>query len=178
MNNDIKRMIEGQKELFYKTNMKKQIIKSTQKLQCAEFVTSQIGLQELIDNTFKVKKNTIYFDYLILKTYASETTLEAAYQYLIDIIIRIRQQYATFQIHINLKSLTISAIQRYYAIIVATIESNPDFTESMEKFVFYNIPSFFDTLIKMFKKQLGGLHSKIEYVDRDLSEKAIELLLA
>lgn len=165
------------KDKFYESHKKHTVFKNTQKLQCAQHVSDQLDLNKMIQCTAFIVPNTnvIYYNYMVFKTYGNDNNHLIVYDYVVNLISRILEEYKTFEFHINLKSFTISACQRYYNMICSSFDDNKFFTEKMSKMVVYHTPNIVDQLTKLLYNSIKDVIHKVEYCHKE-SEERIKVL--
>ena len=68
---NIREQIISIQNQYYSKNTKNRIFKKDQKIDCAQYVTQHISLDELIENTLYYVPNTniLIYDYTVYKTY-------------------------------------------------------------------------------------------------------------
>ena len=104
---------------FYTSQPKKMFIKKAQKEECSEYVIQKLSLDQLLQRTMYVIKNTnyIFIDYPLFKQYMLVTYYENFIQYMSKTIRNVIMEYGTYEMHINLLSFSVSAVEKYYVII-------------------------------------------------------------
>lgn len=169
--------IQKTKEKFYESHRKHTIFKNNQKLQCTQHISNELDLQKMIQCTAFVVPNTniVYYNYMIFKTYGNDENHLIVYDYLVNLVSSILENYSTFEFHINLKSFTISACQRYYHMICSSFDDNTFFTDKMSKMVVYYTPNIIDQLTKILYKSIKDVIPKVEYCHKE-SEERIKVL--
>lgn len=172
-----KRIKETQ-EQYYEKHQKNHIFKNAQKIECAQYVAQQMELQKLIQYTAVIVPNTniIYYNYLVFKTYGSELTHLPLYSHMTQLIQQILKTYDSFEIHFNLKTFTISACQRYRALIMSSFDDNQVFTEKMSKLVVYHTPNIIEQMTRLLYSSVKHLLHKVEYVKSSDSDARIAIL--
>lgn len=164
----LKRIKETEQK-YYSKHSKNVIFKNSQKSDCASFVTNEMDLQRMIDCTAFIVPDTniIYYNYLVFKTYGNEENHIHLYTHLTQLITTVLHKYNTFEFHINLKTFSVSACQRYYNMIVGSIDDNMIFTEKMTKIVIYHTPFIIDQINKLLYNSIRTFVDKVEYVKKD-----------
>ena len=104
---------------FYSSQRKNIFMKASQKSECAEVITRQIPLEDLIRNTIYIVPNScsIYMDYPLFKTYVNPVNYQEVVNHIFRTINDVIHQCGTFEMHINLHTFTISAAERYNQVI-------------------------------------------------------------
>ena len=104
---------------FYSSQPKKMFLTKTQKEECAEYVVQNLSLDQLMQNTVYVIKNTnyVFIDYPLFKQYMTSTHCDKFIQYVFQTISNVIMIHGTYEMHINLLSFSVSAVEKYYVII-------------------------------------------------------------
>ena len=164
---DIQNKIQKLQEQYYSKNTKNYFLKKAQKDDCATHVTQHIDTAVLLEKTFSIKDNGIYFEYQILKTFTNPSNYEQIISYMIDLAKICIQTHATFDLHINLKSFTITAAQRNKEIIQLfckkCLQTDSIFYNHLNKLYLHNCPGIIQTLHSLF----GG------FADKDAKNKVV-----
>lgn len=176
--------IENLKEDYYSCNRKK-FFNRSQKNHCSAEICKQVELWELIENTVYIipDTNCVYLDYTIFKIYANPENFDVIVDYILSLFTCCIEKYNCFEMHINLKTFTITAVERYKKIIdnfiKKCIHKTTPFTEKTAKLCIYNTPSMVDTITKMLKPFVEpGMKNKIEFYNKDTSINKIEELFS
>jgi hypothetical protein len=171
--------MEETKQKFYEDNTKNQIFKNKQKLECAQTVSQELDLQKMIQCTvFQIPNtNIIYYNYMVYKTYGNLENKDLLYAYVIQLVEQVLQQNEHFEFHIDMKSFSVSACQRYYPIISSIFDDNKVFTDKLSKMVIYNTPSFVDKLTRILYSSIKDILPKIEYYHHKDSDAKISQLI-
>jgi hypothetical protein len=166
--------ISNIKELFLKSSSGNfSLFRSTNKLNCAKMVSSNIDIQDLIKHTTFIIPNTnkIYIDYLLFKSYAHDQVYDVLIQYVIHLFNVCIESHNSFEIHIDLNTFSISAAQRYKpAIQILCNECLSRETSLMSHltiFRIYNTPYMIDSISAIFRPFISDqIKSKVEFVNR------------
>jgi hypothetical protein len=96
---------------------------------------------------FNIKQNDIILDYKYFKLCAFPETYDILIKYVIDIIKSTVTNYSEFILHINMKSLSLSDIDKYYSFIQSISETMKQiFPNKLSKCYVYNAPFIFSQL--------------------------------
>lgn len=150
-----KHEIQTLKDEYFQQNTKNTIFKKSQKFECAQYICQNMGLEDLIYHTAWIIPNTnkVYIDYLTLKTYANPDNFDAIVEKMMLLCLECSNNFVKFEVHLNIDSLTVSAIDRYKGIIELfcnrCFHEGTFFTQSMTSFCLYNIPTSIDTIAKL-----------------------------
>lgn len=169
--------IKNAQEQYYEKHKRNHVFKNAQKIECAKYVSQQMEVERLIQYTVVIVPNTniIYYNYLIFKTYGSEETHLQLYTHMTNLITHVLQTYDTFELHFNLKTFSISACQRYRALIMSSFDDNQVFTEKMSKLVVYHTPSIVEQITRILYNSVKDLLHKVEYVKTDSDARIAQL---
>lgn len=169
---------------YYETSRKNIFFKKSQKVESVENIISKIPLDELIQCSIYEIPNTnkLYFDYIVFKMYASQSNYKTIIQYMIIKIQAIIQVYGNFEMHMNMKSFTVSATERYMdAIRLFCNEcyiNDEMFSNSLLQMYIYNTPCVINTISSMVLKLLSHeIRSKITTISKDNSIEHLNNLL-
>ena len=174
---DYYKQLEGAREKYYEQNGKNILFKNKQKLECAQTVADEFDLKKMIECTAFIvpNSNIIYYNYLVFKIYGNESNREEVYSYIMGLINTVLQKYDTFEVHVNLKSFTISACHRYYKMIASSFDENTLLTEKMSKLVIYNTPHLLDQITSILYSTVKAVLPRTEYYYKD-SQSRINVL--
>ena len=170
--------IKGLQEQYYSGNKKNIFFKNKQKLDCASLVCENIPIDTLISNTIYLvpETNRVCVDYTIFKLFATPDNFQQVADYIIDQFRQRIEIYDNFQLHINLNSFTISALERYKTIIRyfcdKCMASDTRYSKKMEKMFIYNPPKSFDSVVSVLKPFIdSSVYDKIVICDNASSIK-------
>lgn len=160
--------VNKKKKDFYKENSKT-FFRGSLKQNCAQFVANNMDLQKMIEYTAMIIPNTniIYYNYLLFKTYANKECSDALINHVFQLINRVLEKYETFEFHINLKTFTVSACQRYYPYIHTFFEENKKHCSQIRKIVVYHTPSIIQHITTLLYSSIREYINIVEYVYKD-----------
>ena len=169
--------MESAKTKYYEEHNKNRFFKNSQKLDCATNISQQMDIQKMIQCTvFQIPNtNILYYNYLVFKTYANDQVTPILYQYVVALVDKVLKEYSSFEFHVNLKSFTISAAQRYYNIICSVFDENKSFTGQMTKLVIYHTPSVISNIRQLLYNSIKDIVDKVEYCYKDSDAKIAKL---
>jgi hypothetical protein len=156
-NNLLHKIDELNKE-YYNTNKKNIFFKKKQKNECANNITQNIDIDILLQATIFIIPNTshIYFDYTLLKTYATHELYETMIKFAITLFDECIQKYDMYEMHINLNTFSMSALERHYDVVRIFCEeclrAGQCYSEKLTKLHIYYIPSVFDKMSSLLDK--------------------------
>lgn len=164
---------------FYASQPKCFFFKKSQKSDCADFVTTQLCLDELIHHAIYVIPNTktIYMDYPVFKCYATSTNYENIISHILTLIDQLIGQYNEFNIHVNLASFTLTAAERYSQMLQLFCETickrtNAHFkyTDYMKRMHIYNTPNTIHLITPLLSRFINeSISDKIAYFSKEQS---------
>jgi hypothetical protein len=152
----IEQKIQRLQEQFYLTNPKKIFLKSAQKAKCATHITQHLPLDALMQKSFYIQENTnkLVCDYTIFKTFANPDNYDTIINYIITLANQCIQQYNTYEIHVNLKSFTMTAAQRFSDVIKRfcdkCLHKDSVYSNKMDVLYLHNCPSVIHTIQRLF----------------------------
>ena len=191
-------LLNKMKSDFYEVERKPLFFKNAQKFKCADQITQQIPLEELLKSTVYCLStpNLVYIDYPLFKLFANTDNSTEIVNYIINILVSCINEYGQYEIHINLKGFTISAAERYRPGIqhfcnqccriashkdVSVIDPNivTPFTSKLNKMYIYHTPSVMEHITRMFSPFMNPttIHKMIFY-PKNTSEQLLEELLS
>lgn len=161
-NNNHENIINNIKEIqsnYYSNTRKTMFNKGDLKKKCAELVSQNSILSELISETIHIINDTnqIFIDYPTFKTFATPSNFQQIIDALVSKILFILNTHGTFEIHLNLNTLTVSGIERYKSIFqlyyntCCSIGLSYD-VNTIDKLVVHNTPMIINTLIPIIVK--------------------------
>jgi hemoglobin-like flavoprotein len=170
---------------FYSSHRKNIFMKTSQKSECAETISRQIPLEELIRNTIYIIPNScsVYMDYPLFKTYVSPINYQIVVNHIFETINEVIRRCSTFEMHINLSTFTISAAERYSQIIQSfcneCCKNNTQYSELMNRMYIYNTPSMIQTISTiMVKYTADSIKLKTSFYTKEESQMKLNELFA
>jgi len=105
-------------------------------------------INESLDKICKVKEKHVFIEYPVFKYLANETTYDKITKFIHESFKNVLKTNDTFIIHLSLKSLTLSDVEKHYIYIskVCTIFKNA-FPEKLDTCYIYNAPFIFNKII-------------------------------
>jgi hypothetical protein len=156
--NNILLEIEELNKKYYDKNTKNIFFKKQQKKECANYISQNIDVDILLRATIFIIPNTshIYFDYTLLKTYATPDLYPRMIEYAITLFDECITKYDMYEMHVNLNTFTLSALERHYDVVRIFCEqclvSGQCYSEKLTKLHIYYIPSVFDKISLLLDK--------------------------
>jgi hypothetical protein len=147
---------QSQNDFF--SNVKKNIIfKTSQKNDCAKYVSSSFKEDDLVNKTvFVIDDVNIFFDYGVFKVYATNDTYPIILNHILSLVDTCIQKHGYYHFHMDLNTFSVSAAERYKQFIEKFVESciNSKTTYSyyLRLFCIYNTPSSIDMIKKLFDR--------------------------
>jgi hypothetical protein len=121
-------------------------------------VCKNYNIQELLNDTVYIvkNKNILFIDYQIFKMYMVKEIYNLIIQHFIETLTTLLKSYSTFEVHVNLKGLTVSSLQKYSGIFSIFYDTcnirNIVFSHFITRCCLYNISSSIDTISKIIKQ--------------------------
>jgi hypothetical protein len=144
----LKEQVEIFKKQFFDQNKKNIFLKNKQKLEIAQKISESFNLNDLIKKTCFIIPNTnkIFIDYTVFKLYANTNNYSIILNHIISLYIDCIQVYKVFEVHVNLKSLTPSATEKYKTCIEMfnSMTSNSVISPYLTNWYIYNPPSMIE----------------------------------
>jgi hypothetical protein len=151
------KQIDDLQNTYYSTKGKNVLFKNKQKMECASVVCENIPIEQLISKTVYILSDTnkLFFDYTIFKLFAHPTN----FHYIVETVILFFNEciakYSTFEFHINIESLTVSALERYKELIkyfcAKCAAANMRYSSKIENIYIHNCPKTFDNILTVLK---------------------------
>jgi hypothetical protein len=151
--------IAALEESYYDENHKRLFFnKNSQKFDCANAIAQTIPIADLCATAIRrphpvSAPNLIFLDYPLLKSFASPETFPHIAAYGLQILNETIAANGSYRVHINLKGLTISAVDRYKPLIqlfFAMMDpTDSRYASTIQSCVIYYTPSFFQMLHKL-----------------------------
>jgi len=176
-NSNLLQQLENYKKNYYSENSKNIFLKKKQKIECAQVVSSQFNIEELISKTVYLIKDTnkVYIDYPIFKMYAHPSIYQKIIEHTQNILDECIHKYDYFEVHVNLKSFTISAAERYRQIIQdfydAALSKNTVYYVKLYKIYVYYTPSAIGDIAKLLLQP--EILPKVNTYSKDISDSKI-----
>ena len=168
-------------EEYYQNNQKNLIFKKSQKKDCANMIASTIDKKILFSKTLKIipDKRIIYYDYTVFKTYMTADIYDEFLQYEFDTTHEWVQTVESYELHINIQSLSISAFERYRGFVEKIINRYPPICPTsvkMAKLHIYYTPSIIEQILHFLSPFIQHLRDKLVFYSKtDSPEKIIQL---
>jgi hypothetical protein len=171
---------------FYEQTPKNVFFKTDQKFKCAQTVSSQINIDQLIHHTTWIipGTNKVFFDYLVFKTYACPDNFYFVVDKIVALCADCSNTWGSFEFHLNMDTFSISAVERYRSAIVLFSEEcmrrNTGFVQTNSGMYLYNIPRVMDQVARMLKPIIDpGIYAKFVLLDKkDSPERLRQLFLS
>lgn len=150
---ELEREIAKVTDEFYSDSGGKNILfKKQQKFDCAKEITNRVSLDALLARTCYIVPNTycIHVDYPTMKLYASPDIFETISEYIVAKFKKVVEEYGTFELFMNLDTLTVSGTERYRGLIetfcMMCFNRNTGFSKIIHRFTVYNSPNMIDAI--------------------------------
>jgi len=145
--------------------------KNTQKLNCAQEVLNHFHLGDLLHKMAYIKGESrhIFFDYLIFKTFAHPSIYDTILDHVVALSQFCIQTHGRYNIHINIKSFTVTAAQRYNDLILKffsiCLQKDSIMVKNLDNIYIYNSPKMFESITRIFSNFIDDeIQSKIIHV--------------
>ena len=117
---------------------------------------------------YKQEPNHIFFDYTIFKTFARPELFSMFCEYILSLIDTCIQNHGGFEMHLNLKSFSVTAAQRYSEMIrmfcKQCLSADTQYSKLLTKMYVYNSPKIIGTISACFVGFMDDhVRSKIEF---------------
>jgi hypothetical protein len=139
------------------------------KIDRAKELAETVSIDELLRRTFYIIEDTnkVYMEYPLLKTYANPELYNTIINYIIQLISVCVEKHNNCDLHLNLKSFTITAANRHKELIrmccEKLLQSDSPFQNEIKHIFLYNYPNIIPLLTTLFST----------FVDDSASDKLI-----
>jgi hypothetical protein len=169
-------------EEYYNKNQKNVFFKKSQKTECATIIANAIDKNTLFNKTLFIipEKKIIYFDYTIFKTYMNMELFDEFLDYEYNLTHDWVNSIPSYELHLNVKSLSISAFERYRGFIDKVLQRYPPISPTaikMSKLYVYYTPSIIEQIMRFLGPFIQHLRDKIVFYPKENSEEYLEGLL-
>lgn len=175
--------MEKHKNDYLDKNGKNIFLKKNQKMDCAKEISQTFSLEDMIKKTVFNLPNTNYviFDYNVFKLYGHPDNYETIVNTIILIYNELLLNYPSFEVHILLKSFSISAAERYKGAIQLfcnrSMNSNNAYSVLISKVYIYHTPSMIESISKLLNPFIdNNIRKKIVYYTKSESDEVIRKL--
>jgi len=184
MENSFLSKIEQIKEEYYDKNGKNIIFKKSQKNECAKEISNFVDTDLLIQNTMYIipNSNKIYFNYEMFKLYANDDNYEKISKYLLSLFQICIDQHSNYEVHMSIKSFTISACERYKTFVLLLtqqcLQEKKNFSFLLTKFYIYYTPNCISNIIQITTPLIDPIvRHKVVLYSKNESEELLKNLL-
>jgi hypothetical protein len=120
---------------------------------------------------FVKEPNAIYFDYPTFKTFAQADMYNDFTNYTMYLMNNCISKHGSFEMHLNLKSFSVTAAQRYLELIrmfcTQCLQSDTEFSKLLTKMYVYNSPRILGSISSFFVGFVDEqVRSKIEFIKK------------
>jgi len=168
-------------EEYYLKNQKNIFFKKSQKSECASLVAANIDIYTLFSKTLFVipEKKTIYFDYTVFKTYMTPDLFDSFLDYEYNLTHEWVNTVKSYELHLNIQSLSISAFERYRGFIDKVLQRYPPISPTaikMSKLYVYYTPSIIEQILNFLAPFIQHLREKIVFYSKVDSADYLDIL--
>jgi len=170
-NDNVLENIAKLQEEYYSKNQKNIFFKQKQKKECANNIISNMDIYSLFSKTLFIipEKRIIYFDYTVFKTYMTADIFDSFLEYEYNLTHAWVKTIESYQLHINIQSLSISAFERYRSFIDKVLQRYPPICPNsikMNKLFVYYTPSMIEQMINFISPLISHLREKIVFYSK------------
>lgn len=177
--------INSFKDQYYMDNTKNMFFKKSQKMECAKQISAKFDIKQMFDKTFFIIPNTnnIYIDYTVFKLFMNEDNYELSIDHVLSLIDICIEKYGNYSIHLNINSLTVSAMERYKKLLELYSEKcailNKGYSFKINNFCIYYPPNAIEMIYKIIIHVFQeNVKNKINVIPKIDSEKKINELFS
>lgn len=160
----LEQKVQAFKQQYYsKENKSLFSSSSSKKFKCAQEVVNEFDLHELMRESIFIVEDTckIYVDYPHVKSFVNPNNYDDVRQHVFTLSESILQSHPNFELHINLKSFTVTAAQRYKDLITIFCNQYLNVSKESDKLSFlyiYNTPKMVQVIQNMFSPFISQSH--------------------
>jgi len=180
---EILRKIDELRNQYYSQNEKKTLFKKKQKIDCANSIAQNFDINTLIQSTVFIIPQTshVYFNYPLFKTYATCELYCDIITHTLNILNNCINNYGVFEMHVNLNTFSVSAMERYNDAIrlfcEECLKNKKEYYKKISRMHIYHVPGVFDTISNILDKYINPvIKSKIKKYAKEDSEIVIKKL--
>lgn len=170
-------------EEYYQKNQKNVFFKKSQKNDCATMIASTMDKYTLFSKTLTVlpEKRIIYYDYTVFKTYMTPELFDEFLQYEFNLTHEWVESIDTYELHLNIQGLSISAFERYRGFIEKVLHRYPPISPTSVKmtmlYVYYT-PSIIEQILNFLSPFIQHLRDKLIFYSKTESSAKIKELFS
>lgn len=160
----LEQKVQAFKQQYYSKETKSLFSSSaSKKFKCAQEVTNEFNLQELMCDSISIVRDTckIYVDYPKVKCFVNPNNYDAIRQHVFTLSESILRTHPSFELHINLQTFTVTAAQRYKDLITLFCNQYLNASAESEKLsllYIYNTPKMVQVIQNMFSPFISQSH--------------------
>jgi hypothetical protein len=143
---------------YYNNSSKNFFFKKSQKIDCANKISTTFDIDQLIQKTCFIipNKSCVYFDYSFFKLYANESNYEKIIDRILDLFDDCILTNNELKFYVNLEGFTVSAAERYKKIILLFFNRCADdkrniYSEKLSYWKILNTPLMIDMIKTIIK---------------------------
>ena len=183
---DIATKLQMAHDTYYTQHKKNLFVKKDQKFACAAATSQQYNIQQLIQSSVFVipDTNRIFMDYPVFKLYANPENYSLIVAHFISLIDGLIRTHNSFEMHLNIKSYTVSAAERYMPLIrlfceLCLKDTSLSRSDKMTYLHTYHTPAMIGHIVPMIMKvSVPGLNKKLVHYNKDESDGLMSQLLS
>ena len=131
---DIMNKINSLKNDYYSENKKNLIFKNGQKFDCANTIVQNMNKSDLFNCIIHIEENNLVFNYTMFKTIIHPGIYIDLANYIFHINEQILVNYATYNVMVDIKGLTMTGVERYKDFItVVSLEGQKNKKNFLQK---------------------------------------------
>ena len=145
-------IINDFQDKYWNENKKKSFFKGSQKFACAEETIKNFPLSELLENCIYSDEYKIIVNYPLIKTFINPNVYDNILNHFDTLVKNILINHNNFEIHVDMKSFTITAAQRFKELIKQFCSKylNEKYEKIINGIYIYNSPSIISVMKTMF----------------------------
>lgn len=101
----------------------------------------------------KSVSNRLFIDFVNFRKFVNRSNFDVVVNYFIEAIVKILEEHETFELHVNLKSFSVTATEKYKNIVLLFYEKyQTNYVNRIDSVYVYNTPHIFNTIKSIFVK--------------------------
>lgn len=158
-------------EEYYQKNQKNVFFKKSQKYDCANMIASTMDKIALFSKTLIIlpEKRIIYYDYTVFKTYMTPEIFDEFLQYEYNLTHDWVESVESYELHLNIQGLSISAFERYRGFIEKVLNRYPPISPTSVKMSMlhvYYTPSVIEQILQFLSPFIQHLREKLIFYSK------------
>jgi hypothetical protein len=183
MDNSFLDQIAKLQDQYYSNHAKNTFFKTNQKMDCANVVSQNYSINDLLNKTAYHLPNTnrVFFDYTVFKTYANPSNYITIIEHVLSLFKYCIENYGSYEAHVYMKTFSISAAERYKDMIKCFWEecfkTKIEYSTKIVVMYIYHTPSMVDSISSLLLPFVEKtVHDRIVMISKKDSDEKLAAL--